>query len=58
MPAGVPVGTLGIGNARNAGILAARILSLDEPDLARRLDEFAATLADRARAQDGGLAAP
>jgi 5-(carboxyamino)imidazole ribonucleotide mutase len=55
MPAGVPVGTLGIGNARNAGILAARILSLDDPDLARRLDGFATALADRARAQDDDL---
>jgi 5-(carboxyamino)imidazole ribonucleotide mutase len=34
MPAGVPVGCVGIDNARNAGILAAEILALDDPALA------------------------
>lgn len=40
MPAGVPVGTLAIGEAGavNAGILAAQILALDDADLAKRLD--------------------
>ena len=39
MPAGVPVGTLAIGEAgaRNAGLLAARILSLSDPALAARV---------------------
>jgi 5-(carboxyamino)imidazole ribonucleotide mutase len=39
MPAGVPVGTLAIGEAgaRNAGILAAKILALGDPELAARL---------------------
>lgn len=42
MPAGVPVGTLAIGEAgaTNAGLLAAEILSLSDPDLAARLDEW------------------
>jgi 5-(carboxyamino)imidazole ribonucleotide mutase len=42
MPAGVPVGTLAIGEAgaRNAGLLAARILALSDADLARRLAAF------------------
>jgi 5-(carboxyamino)imidazole ribonucleotide mutase len=42
MPAGVPVGTLAIGNAgaTNAGLLAAQILALDDPDLAKRIDEL------------------
>jgi 5-(carboxyamino)imidazole ribonucleotide mutase len=42
MPAGVPVGTLAIGEAgaTNAGLLAAQILALSDPDLARRLDEW------------------
>ncbi len=41
MPAGIPVGTLAIGaaGATNAGLLAAAILALTDPDLARRLDE-------------------
>jgi 5-(carboxyamino)imidazole ribonucleotide mutase len=42
MPAGVPVATVAIGGARNAGLLAARILSLGDPALARRLDELGA----------------
>ena len=49
MPAGVPVGTLAIGEAgaRNAGLLAARILALSDPALAERLAAYAA----RARPQ-------
>jgi 5-(carboxyamino)imidazole ribonucleotide mutase len=44
MPGGVPVGTLAIGKpgAINAGLLAASILSLDDPDLAGRLDKWRA----------------
>ena len=44
MPAGVPVGTLAVGEpgARNAGLLAAQILALSDPALARRLAEFRA----------------
>jgi 5-(carboxyamino)imidazole ribonucleotide mutase len=44
MPAGIPVATVAIGGARNAGLLAARILSTSDPDLAARLAEFAAGL--------------
>lgn len=42
MPAGVPVGTLAIGEAgaTNAGLLAAQILALSDPHLAARLDEW------------------
>ena len=41
MPAGLPVGTLAVGvpGARNAGLLAAQILALNDPDLAVRLSE-------------------
>ncbi|MCB4822305.1 5-(carboxyamino)imidazole ribonucleotide mutase [Roseicella aerolata] len=44
MPGGVPVGTLAIGKAGaiNAGLLAASILALSDPDLARRLDAWRA----------------
>jgi 5-(carboxyamino)imidazole ribonucleotide mutase len=41
MPAGVPVATVSIDGARNAGLLAARILSVSDPALAVRLAEFA-----------------
>lgn len=42
MPAGVPVATVAIGKAgaRNAGLLAAQILALSDPDLAQRLEHF------------------
>jgi len=42
MPAGVPVGTLAIGNAgaKNAGLLAAAILAGSDDELAKRLDAF------------------
>ncbi len=42
MPGGIPVGTLAIGEsgAKNAGLLAAAILSLNDPALAARLDAF------------------
>ena len=42
MPAGVPVGTLAVGEAgaRNAGLMAARILALSDPALAERLAAF------------------
>lgn len=45
MPGGVPVGTLAIGpaGAKNAGLLAASILALNDPALAARLDAWRAT---------------
>jgi 5-(carboxyamino)imidazole ribonucleotide mutase len=44
MPAGVPVATVSIGGARNAGLLAARMLSIGDQELAVKLDDFAASL--------------
>jgi len=44
MPAGIPVATVSIGGARNAGLLAARILGTTDADVAARLDAFAAGL--------------
>ncbi len=42
MPAGIPVGTLAIGRAGaiNAGLLAAAILALTDPAIAKRLDDY------------------
>jgi 5-(carboxyamino)imidazole ribonucleotide mutase len=51
MPAGVPVATMAIGNAVNAALLAARILALDDAELARRLTERAAKAAADVEAQ-------
>ena len=46
MPAGVPVATVSIGGARNAGLLAVRILGAFDPDLAKAMVEFQRGLAD------------
>jgi len=51
MPAGVPVATVSIGNARNAGLLAARILAAGDADLTQKMLRFQADLADQARAK-------
>ncbi len=40
MPAGVPVATVAIGNARNAGLLAVRILAAGDPELTRAVLDF------------------
>jgi 5-(carboxyamino)imidazole ribonucleotide mutase len=48
MPGGVPVGTMAVGEAgaRNAGLMAARILALSDPELAGRLAAFAKAQTD------------
>ena len=48
MPPGIPVGTLSIGShgARNAALLAAKIISLNDERLARRLEEYKQSLED------------
>jgi len=51
MPAGVPVATVSIGNARNAGLLAARILAVSDPALQSAMLGFQEALADAARAK-------
>jgi 5-(carboxyamino)imidazole ribonucleotide mutase len=49
MPAGVPVATVGIGNARNAGLLAVRILAASDEALQARVVELQAALGESAR---------
>jgi 5-(carboxyamino)imidazole ribonucleotide mutase len=49
MPAGVPVATVSIGGARNAGLLAVRMLGIGDEALRGRLVEFAADLRSTAR---------
>nr|MCW2727981.1 purE [Aeromicrobium sp.] len=51
MPAGVPVATVSIGNARNAGLLAVRILATGDAELTAKMIAFQADLADLARAK-------
>jgi 5-(carboxyamino)imidazole ribonucleotide mutase len=55
MPAGVPVATVSIGGARNAGLLAVRILAASEPALAAKMAEFQVALAGTAHAKDAAL---
>ncbi len=44
MPSGIPVATVGINNAKNAGLLAVRMLAMTDPKLAAKLDEFQETM--------------
>jgi len=51
MPSGVPVATVAIGNARNAGLLAVRIIAAGDPDLTAAMLEFQDELRATARAK-------
>jgi 5-(carboxyamino)imidazole ribonucleotide mutase len=53
MPPQIPVATVGIGNAKNAGYLAVEILAVKYPELRKKLQDFRKKLADDAAA-DGG----
>ena len=55
MPAGVPVATVSIGGARNAGLLAVRILAVADEALRARMTAFQVDLADGARAKNTAL---
>jgi 5-(carboxyamino)imidazole ribonucleotide mutase len=57
MPAGVPVATVSVGGARNAGLLAVRILAAADPDLRKRMEEFQASLEDLVLEKDAALRA-
>ncbi|MBC7824133.1 MAG: 5-(carboxyamino)imidazole ribonucleotide mutase [Candidatus Parcubacteria bacterium] len=46
MPAGIPVATVAIGNARNAGLLAVQILASHDPDLLAQVQRYRQSLAD------------
>lgn len=55
MPAGVPVATVGIGTARNAGLLAVRILARGDSALTSALDAHRVALSEQSRAKDADL---
>ncbi|MFI6501483.1 5-(carboxyamino)imidazole ribonucleotide mutase [Nonomuraea typhae] len=57
MPAGVPVATVAIGGARNAGLLAVRILGASDPALRERMTAFQAELKQQAYAKGEKLRA-
>ena len=56
MPPGVPVATVGIGAARNAGLLAVQILAAGDTRLQAKLVEFKQQLAEESRAKNKNLA--
>jgi 5-(carboxyamino)imidazole ribonucleotide mutase len=57
MPAGIPVAAVAVGGARNAGLLAVRILAVGDPALAQRMSEFQAELRSAAQAKGEALRA-
>jgi 5-(carboxyamino)imidazole ribonucleotide mutase len=52
MPAGIPVATVAVGNARNAGLLAVRILAAGDDTLRARMQQFQTGLADAVAEKD------
>jgi len=57
MPAGVPVATVAIGNARNAGLLAVRILAASDPVLRERMEQFQQRLRAAVQEKDAAVRA-
>ena len=55
MPAGIPVATVGVGNARNAGLLAVRILGASDDKLRAAMERYQADLAQQVRDKDAKL---
>jgi len=56
MPTGVPVATVALNGARNAGILAAQMLATADPALARKLDAYKKALKRKVRKMNDSLA--
>jgi 5-(carboxyamino)imidazole ribonucleotide mutase len=52
MPAGIPVATVAVGNAKNAGLLAVRILAAADDALRTRMERYQADLAEMVREKD------
>jgi len=52
MPAGIPVATVAVGNARNAGLLAVRILGASDEKFRSAMEHFQADLAQQVRDKD------
>jgi 5-(carboxyamino)imidazole ribonucleotide mutase len=55
MPSGVPVATVAVGGARNAGLLAVRILAVADPALRAKMTDFQARLREQARDKGAAL---
>jgi 5-(carboxyamino)imidazole ribonucleotide mutase len=55
MPRGIPVATVAVDGARNAGLLAVRILAVGDPELTGRYEAFVAAMAEEVRGRDAKL---
>ncbi len=55
MPGGVPVATVAIGQAKNAGLLAVQILGTGDPDLQEKMILYKENMADQSRAKNDNL---
>ncbi len=55
MPSGIPVATVGVNGADNAGILAVQILAISDESLANKLEEFKKDMADAVAKKDAAL---
>ena len=55
MPAGVPVATVALDGAKNAGILAAQILAVSNKNLSEKIKEYKTSLADKVFKDDSTL---
>src|SRR5699024_8423230 len=57
MPGGVPVATVSIGGAKNAGLLAVRILGVESPELVERMSQYQENMAQEVEQKDANLRA-
>lgn len=57
MPAGIPVATVGIGNAKNAALLAARILAVTDKSLSEKVSAALSELSEEAKVKGANLTA-
>jgi 5-(carboxyamino)imidazole ribonucleotide mutase len=55
MPRGIPVATVAIGNATNAGLLAVQIIASQQPELLKKVQEYRQSLADSVSEKQGKL---
>ncbi|WP_375498863.1 5-(carboxyamino)imidazole ribonucleotide mutase [uncultured Nostoc sp.] len=55
MPAGIPVATVAIGNAKNAGLLAVQILATHQPELLERVQQYRQTISESVIAKQAKL---
>ena len=57
MPAGIPVATVGVGNAKNAGLLAARILGISDEEISLKVENALKEINEEAKTKGANLTA-